>query len=134
MKFRFIALGFAMATAVASIGAPAGAAPAEGFILAADSPNAVPGSYIVVMNDFTTASVSSLSAKYGGQVTDVWSDALNGYAANMSERAAKRLAADPAVKYVEQNQIVTLDATQSPTPSWGLDRIDSRTTPRLISR
>ncbi len=129
MKFRFIALGFATATAVASIGAPVGAAPAEGLILAANSPTAVPGSYIVVMKDVTTASATSLSARYGGQVTDVWKDALNGYAANMSEKEAKRLAADPAVKYVEQNQYVSLAATQSPTPSWGLDRIDQRALP-----
>jgi subtilisin family serine protease len=129
VKFRFIALGFAMVTAVATIGAPAGAAPAEGFILAANSANAVPGSYIVVLNDVTTSSAGTLSTRYGGQVVDVWKDALNGFSANMSERAAKRLAADPAVKYVEQNQYVSLDATQSPTPSWGLDRIDQRALP-----
>jgi subtilisin family serine protease len=44
----------------------------------------------------------------------------------MSEKAAKRLAADPDVAYVEQNRTVSLAATQTPVPSWGLDRIDQR--------
>jgi hypothetical protein len=39
------------------------------------------------------------------------------------------VAANPAVKYVEQNHTVSLAATQTPTPSWGLDRIDQRNLP-----
>ena len=46
----------------------------------------------------------------------------------MSESAAKRLAADPSVAYVEQNQTVSLLATQS-NATWGMDRIDQRARP-----
>jgi subtilisin family serine protease len=47
----------------------------------------------------------------------------------MSEAAAKRLAADPAVSYVQRNHIFTLQDTQLNPPSWGLDRIDQRNLP-----
>jgi subtilisin family serine protease len=46
----------------------------------------------------------------------------------MSESAAKRLAADPDVAYVEQNQTVSLLGTQTGA-TWGLDRIDQRNRP-----
>ncbi|MBB5803481.1 subtilisin family serine protease [Saccharothrix ecbatanensis] len=41
----------------------------------------------------------------------------------MSERQAKRLAADPAVRYVERNGVVRTSET------WGLDRVDQRDLP-----
>ncbi|MCX2971945.1 MULTISPECIES: S8 family serine peptidase, partial [Streptomyces] len=53
---------------------------------------------------------------------------LNGYAVELSEAEAKRFAADPAVAAVEQDQKVSLAATQ-PNPTWGLDRIDQPNLP-----
>ena len=58
----------------------------------------------------------------------MYGSALTGFAARMGESAAKRLAADPAVSYVEQDQVVTLQDTQSGA-TWGLDRIDQRSLP-----
>ncbi|MPY60312.1 S8 family peptidase [Streptomyces spongiae] len=113
---------------------PAQAAPAEGKVLAADSPTAIKGSYIVTLKKGATglkASSSqgkSLVKTYGGTVKKTFSHALNGYSANLSATEAKRLAADPAVASVEQNQTVTVDATQSNAP-WGLDRIDQAALP-----
>jgi subtilisin family serine protease len=129
MKFRLIALGAVAVITAAAFGTPAGAvAPAEGNVLAAGSPTAISGSYIVVLKDGTTSD-AGLASRYGGNVVSSWRDALKGFHANMSATAARRLAADPAVKYVEQDQVVSLVATQSPTPSWGLDRIDQRNLP-----
>ena len=54
--------------------------------------------------------------------------ALNGYAAKLTATEAKGLAADPSVAYVEQDQVVHADATQSSAP-WGLDRIDQTDLP-----
>lgn len=55
--------------------------------------------------------------------------ALNGYSATLSATEARRLAADPAVASVEQNQRVRLaDTTQTSAP-WGLDRIDQAALP-----
>ena len=126
------------ATAAALLGAftalPAQAAPAEGRVLAADSPTAVQGSYIVTLKKGAGFKASSSTGKsliktYGGSVKRTFGAALNGYTANLSESEAKRLAADPAVAAVEQDQTVrAADITQSSAP-WGLDRIDQAALP-----
>jgi hypothetical protein len=122
-------------------GAPAYAV---GSIRGSDDPNAVPGSYIVVLKENTArpdiaAQATGLARQHGGKVDRVYDAALNGFSATMSATAARRLAAHPAVDYVEQDIAVTLDTT-SPGPdagiqylppalSWGLDRIDQRDLP-----
>jgi subtilisin family serine protease len=113
---------------------PVSAAP-SGDILPA-GPNAIPGSYIVVLKDSAAllsngvdAAVTSLTRSYGGTVGHRFRHALSGFEVSLSEAAARRLAADPAVSYVEQNATVSLKATQSPVPSWGIDRIDQRALP-----
>jgi subtilisin family serine protease len=112
---------------------PANAAP-EGVVAGADSPTSISGSYIVVLkNGMTTQAVTDqatgLAARFGGQVTHTYSSAMRGFAVSMSATQARQLAADPAVALVEQDQKVTIDAVQTPTPSWGLDRIDQRNLP-----
>jgi subtilisin family serine protease len=54
--------------------------------------------------------------------------ALNGFAVEMSPEDAEALSQDFRVQYVEEDGVVTLDATQS-NPPWGLDRIDQRNRP-----
>ncbi|MFC7616595.1 S8 family serine peptidase [Actinokineospora soli] len=49
---------------------------------------------------------------------------MNGFSVRMSPRQARRLAAHPAVAYVEQDREVKLLADQLNPPSWGLDRVD----------
>ncbi|MFC7842365.1 S8 family peptidase [Streptomyces sp. NPDC001046] len=112
---------------------PAQAAPAEGRVLAADSPSAVKNSYIVTLRKSAGLKASSAAAKglvkgYGGSVERTFGSALNGYSASLSAGEARRLAADPAVASVEQNQRVSLAATQTSAP-WGLDRIDQPSLP-----
>ncbi|MDG4764134.1 S8 family peptidase [Solwaraspora sp. WMMD406] len=126
----------AIATAAAAMLISATAAPAfaaTGEILGADSPDAIAGSYIVVFSDDATASsqarTTDLAARYGAKVRHVYSHALTGFAATMSESAARRLAARPDVAYVEQDGVVRTQATQINPPSWGLDRIDQRNLP-----
>jgi len=126
---RLATLGIAGSAAVAvAIAAPA---IAEGQVLGAGAANAIPGSYIVVFKDSfgVAAQAGGMSARYGGQVTATWSDALNGYAATMTERQAKRVAADPAVAFVEQDQTFRVTTDQLNPPSWGLNRIDQRALP-----
>jgi subtilisin family serine protease len=130
----------ASAMAAAMVGGPATAAPATGEILNANSPNAVPGSYIVVLKDSAVggragtqeaavaSTAKSLADRFGGTLGHVYGAALNGFEARLSEQAAKRLAAHPSVAYVEQNQTVQATATQT-SPPWGLDRIDQRSRP-----
>ncbi|MEU9211541.1 S8 family peptidase [Streptomyces sp. NPDC048415] len=113
---------------------PAQAAPAEGKVLAAGSPTAIKGSYIVTLKKgagfkATSSKGKGLVNEYGGTVKKTFGAALNGYTANLSSAEARRLAADPAVASVEQNQTVHLtDTTQSSAP-WGLDRIDQSALP-----
>jgi subtilisin family serine protease len=126
--FRRVAvLGVSAAAAVTVAIGAATPASAEGTVLSAGSPTAIAGSFIVGFKD-AGASAQALTSKYGGQITSTF-DAVHGFAATMSDRQARRLAADPAVSFVEQDQTFTIQTTQSPVPSWGIDRIDQRALP-----
>ena len=132
---RYAAISGLAAALVAGLGSlPAQAAPAEGTVLAAGSPTAVKDSYIVTLKKTAGLKAASgtgkdLVKRYGGTVRKTFGAALNGYSATLSAGEAKRLAADPAVASVEQNQTVRLaDTTQSNAP-WGLDRIDQSALP-----
>ncbi|WUD48128.1 S8 family peptidase [Streptomyces europaeiscabiei] len=112
---------------------PAQAAPAEGKVLAAGSPTAIKDSYVVTLKKSAGLKAASsagrnLVEEYGGTVKRTFKSALNGYSAELSAAEAGRLAADPAIASVEQNQVFTADATQSNAP-WGLDRSDQASLP-----
>ncbi|MFE0173947.1 S8 family peptidase [Streptomyces sp. NPDC059002] len=136
-KKTVIAAAISTATAavigtVAALPAQA-AAPAEGTVIAAGSADAVKGSYIVTLKKSSglkaaTSQGKDLISEYGGSVKKTYKSALNGYAARLSATEAKRLAADPAVASVEQDQRLHATATQSNAP-WGLDRIDQAKLP-----
>ena len=86
--------------------------------------------YIVVLRPSVTASVVApeQARTLGGMVKHVYRAALNGYTVRLSERMAKRLAADPRVAFVEEDGVVSAVATQTGA-TWGLDRIDQRALP-----
>ncbi|MFF7250263.1 S8 family peptidase [Embleya sp. NPDC008237] len=100
----------------------------EGHIVAAAHP--IPGRYIVVLREgaHTAADAhersAALAGSYGGRVRQTYGSALSGYAADMSESQARRVAADPRVAFVEQDGVEEITDTQSDPPSWGLDRVD----------
>ncbi|GGW58340.1 S8 family peptidase [Streptomyces caelestis] len=140
-QLRSKRLGFAAITLSATAALVGGltalpaqaAAPAEGRVLAANSPAAIKDSYIVTLKKSAGVKASSAAGKdlveeYGGSVRKTFGKALNGYSATLSATEARRLAADPAVASVEQNQRVQLSATQNSAP-WGLDRIDQTSLP-----
>ena len=99
---------------------------------------AIPNQYIVVLNSDAKAvgdraalaatDAFSLTARFGGAVTEVYGHALNGFAAQMSEEEAIRLSQDPRVAFVEEDSIMEAVATQN-NPPWGLDRIGQRDLP-----
>ena len=128
---RLAGLATVAVTVLALATAIAPAAAAEGAILGSGNPTAIEGSYIVVFNDASgvDALAGALAATYGTTVDHTYRHALRGFAGRMSESAARRLAADPAVDHVEQDAVVSIAATQPNPPSWGLDRIDQRDLP-----
>ncbi|ADV67955.1 S8 family peptidase [Deinococcus maricopensis] len=101
---------------------------------------AIPGQYIVVLNkraistaNMNAQSVSGLVTQLGldaagVNVLQVYSTALNGFAAKLSDANLAKLKSNPAVSYVEQDATVRADATQTGA-TWGLDRIDQRNLP-----
>src|SRR6185436_13247489 len=63
-----------------------------------------------------------------GRKNHTYKNTIKGFSAELSEQEALKIASDPRVRYVEEDGIVTLDATQS-NATWGLDRIDQRDLP-----
>ncbi|WP_103501347.1 MULTISPECIES: S8 family peptidase [unclassified Streptomyces] len=119
-----IALGVGVGLPAAAHAAP----DATGVILNADAPTAIGGSYIVVLDETVaadSAEAEKLAAKYDAEISSVYDTVLNGYAVEATEAEALKMAADPAVDKVYQDEVVSLaTTTQANPPSWGLDRID----------
>jgi subtilisin family serine protease len=117
-----------------------------GEIRGADAPGAIAGEYIVVMKDEggDAADAAQLKSRTavrdladdvladadapGADVRRTYATALKGFTVTADRDEARRLAADPAVAYVEQNRVERGDGTQD-EPTWGLDRIDQRDLP-----
>jgi len=91
----------------------------------------IPGQYIVVLKD-GRSSVASIAAEQttlaGASVGRVFEHALRGYVFHGTEASVQRLLEDPRVKYVEENGIARVNATQTGA-TWGIDRIDQRFLP-----
>ncbi|MFI5491326.1 S8 family peptidase [Actinoplanes sp. NPDC051859] len=127
-----IAATAAVALTTLGVPAPATAAPAEKAVLAAPGAEVVPDSYVVVLHEDRAAvagQAKTLTSRHGGTVRQTYSHALRGFAATMSAQQARRMAADPAVAYVQADQIHRASDTQTNPPSYGLDRIDQRNRP-----
>ena len=100
--------------------------------------NKIENNYIVVLDDqwvgekghFSIAPyiAAEMAAFHKGNLKHVYQHALNGFAVEMSPEEAEALSQDYRVKFVEEDGVVTADATQS-NPPWGLDRIDQRNRP-----
>ncbi|GAA2579286.1 serine protease [Dactylosporangium fulvum] len=118
----------AAAAATFSFAAAGSAAPAEGVVQGAGAAGALQDRYIVVLKDGSSVSSDALAGKVGGKVRARYDSAVRGFSGQMSAAAARRLAADPAVAYVEQDRVVSVEATQA-NATWGLDRIDQQALP-----
>jgi len=123
------------ALAMVATATPAMAADPVGTIQSAGGATAVADSYIVVFKDSSVArtnvddNATRLVNRHGGAVARTYEAALRGFEVQVDAKAAARIAADPAVAYVEQNHTVSISGTQANPPSWGLDRIDQRALP-----
>jgi subtilisin family serine protease len=98
------------------------------FLLAA---NAIPDRYVVVLNDGVDGVPSvadAMVAGGGGSLRHVYQRGLKGFSATLPRAAALALAADPRVRWVEEDGPVHATGFQA-EPAWGLDRIDQRSLP-----
>jgi subtilisin family serine protease len=100
--------------------------------------NKIENNYIVVLDDSVVGErgdysiagymADDMARNYRGKVKHVYKHALNGFSAEMSEADAEAMSQDYRVAFVEEDSIMTADATQT-NPPWGLDRIDQRNLP-----
>ncbi|NUT56381.1 MAG: S8 family peptidase [Thermoleophilia bacterium] len=98
-----------------------------GLALAAgQAGDAIEGSYIVTVkagkNPKAVADGKQAKTKF------VYRDAVNGFAAELSDEQVSALRKDSRVAAIEQDRVVTASTTQS-NPTWGLDRIDQSARP-----
>lgn len=138
MKLTKVVTGVLLATGAA--GAYAGQ-----FKTAHNPSNAIEGQYIVVLKDnvveenqglfSSQANLKAvqmvndqLSNKYEARVTRTYKKVLKGGVYNMSKEQAMKLAQDPSVELVEEDQIMSINATQN-NATWGIDRTDQRNLP-----
>ncbi len=99
------------------------------------SNNKIPNQFIVVLSDDVVdvdAVSNDLLSRHGGSKDHVYKSAIKGFSARMNDKDALELSADPRVRFVEEDGIVTSSATQS-SATWGLDRIDQRDMPLSTS-
>jgi len=129
--------GLAAVAAVTGVAGTAFAGTPEALPLGAvraAATGGIAGSYIVVLKPASAEAANvpagsrSLARRYGGRVLADYSAAVRGFQANLTALQARRLAAHPAVDFVEQDATVRLADTQT-GPVWGLDRIDQTSLP-----
>jgi subtilisin family serine protease len=90
----------------------------------------IPGRYVVVLENGADARAvgQEHARRAGGRLGHVYEHALKGYSIRLGESAARALARDPRVRYVEPDRVFEATVIQSPA-TWGLDRIDQRSLP-----
>jgi aqualysin 1 len=103
--------------------------PTRAPLLGADAANAIPGQYIVVFKPGADAASQGaaqarLSARGRSRVARSF-QVIPAFAAELDAADVDELRDDPNVAYVEQDQVVTLNAT-FPSPADGTDRVDQR--------
>lgn len=128
-------IGSVVLASVLALGGQALVAPAPAPASAASPAPAAAGAglldVVVTLRPGTdpAAAARSLVTARGGTVTRLFSAALDGFAATLSDTLLAALRGDARVRSVELERTYRASATQTPTPSWGLDRIDQRALP-----
>ena len=85
----------------------------------------IEGQYIVVFKDGADHQMAAMRA--GVSPMHSYS-IIPGFAAKLNDAQLNGLLRNPDVAYIEQDAVVTADATQS-SATWGIDRIDQRSLP-----
>ncbi len=59
----------------------------------------------------------------------IYEHAIKGFSAALTEESVQFLKNKPEVSYIESDILISISAIQTPTPSWGLDRVDQQNLP-----
>jgi len=86
----------------------------------------IPGRYIVTFSGSVASTVAASSMTEG--VVATFSNAVNGFVADLTDAEVVSLRANPNVIAIEQDSVVSVAVDQA-SPTWGLDRIDQRALP-----
>ena len=92
----------------------------------------IPDQYIVTFREgaaIPPGLVWQLARASDAKVRFIYTKAIRGYSAKMSEAAAAALLRNPNIASVEPDFLITLDGDQATPPSWGLDRMDQKELP-----
>ncbi|HLA95062.1 MAG TPA: S8 family serine peptidase [Pyrinomonadaceae bacterium] len=102
------------------------------------SVNGVQNRYIVLLDEkyvdayavapTIQSEAESLTYQFGGDVKEIFSDALKGFVVEMPEKDAIALSTNERVAIVEQDAEISVSSTQG-SATWGIDRIDQRSLP-----
>jgi hypothetical protein len=85
--------------------------------------------YIISVTPSAKATIEAAVAKNGWKIDKKYNYAFDGYTVELPKLVAGLLAKIPNVLTVEEDRDVfglAIQNTQSPTPAWGLDRVDQR--------
>jgi subtilisin family serine protease len=99
---------------------------------AADPGANIPNRYILIFTDDVAngrATAAAMVRAARGELHFVYENVLNGFAATLPPQAVANLQRNPNIAYIEQDAVVTLNATTQTNATWGLDRIDQPTRP-----
>jgi subtilisin len=122
---RRLAAAVSVVTTVLGLGATAVTAEA-----APTSPglSTAPAPHIVVLDDSADARAvaQAQASRFGFDLGHVYTSALQGYSATMSPAVAAALEASPAVKWVQEDRPVSVDAQTTPT---GINRANADASP-----
>lgn len=122
------ALTVLVAAAPLALGMTAGYANAGTLVeVSAVGGQVIAGQYIVTLKSGVAG--QSVAAAAGVATRHVYDSALTGFAAKLDAAQLRALQHDPNVAAIEPDQLAGIITTQSPTPSWGIDRIDQRNLP-----
>ena len=129
-KFGALIVTALIAAACSEIPSPP-TAPLHANLNLAAAKAGVDNSYIVTFRADVAdpdAVANDLSLKHNGKAKHVYKAALKGAAFDMSAADAANVAADPRVTRVEQDQVMSIDVTQTGA-TWGIDRVDQHSLP-----
>ena len=121
MSKTAVTLGAVLALAACSDESPVAGRATVAAPLMTAAVNGIDGEYIVVLKE--GANPHSVAAIAGVEPGFVYTAALNGFSASLNQGQLTALRHNPNVEYVEQQQLMSIETTQSGA-TWGLDRID----------